>query len=353
MFKLSGVPWDMSLNSVQDRWASDITPLKNKKTGPKSANYTQDIEFTGFLLRDLSNLVCLDTSRVYAVGLGTGGGMMQFLACDDHLSKSFAAFASIAGGYGAGKKGRAPWGVCKSDRKHTPVLEVHGMEDKIFGYYLTEGENGKIRRIPPHWVEEWSERNGCGEAVGDAVQSTVDESTFITKLENGIMTETIQFGGSAVRIARKCFSSDEGKATKDFDVVGALEDKDTTVLHYQVMNYGHGWPRLQLRKEHEVMFKDKQIQVKSENQFFDTTKIVMSFFNSHRLPQKWATRKPAPGSEMPSDEMMEKQLREMEAKQGLTPMSDKDMKAQVAAFRKSQGPVGEVVEEKKADRDEL
>jgi len=334
-----------------------------KTIGPKSANHTEDILFTNLLLNDLETLLCLDTSRIYAAGLGSGGGMMHLLACDAELSKSFAAFAAVGGGFGRAKKGVKPWGVCETGRKTVPVMEIHGTDDGIFGYYLKEGENGKLRQIPPHWIEDWSERNGCGEPQGDAVQSKSDPTTFVTKLESGVMTETVQYGGSAIRIARQCFP-DGLHPEKDDLPTGPLKAADASVLHYQVKRYGHGWPRQQLRKETEILFKDTIITPKSKSQYFDTSKIILNFFKSHTLPAQYAKRDqdapPEPEQNMPSAEEFEKQLREMNANRAGTPKwSESQIVEKVQQFKEAQttltkadGFKGEIVSEERI-RDEL
>jgi poly(3-hydroxybutyrate) depolymerase len=282
---------------------SDITSLP--KAFPKAPdNETNDIIFTKLLLRDLENLLCIDTSRIYATGLGTGGGMMHLLACDDHLSTRIAAFAAVAAGFGvpSRKDKQSPWNECKPGRAPVPILDIHGGEDRIFGYWLREGENGKSRRIPPHWVEEWAERNGCGEAVDDAVQSTTDQGTFITKLEHGLMSEAAVNAGAVIKTARSC------KPVADDALLEAAKPEDVSVLHYRVKRYGHGWPRLQLKKEDEVIIQGTQVKPTGDV-YFDTTRTILDFFGAHRLPAKLAVRKTIKG--FPGDDDVEAEVREL------------------------------------------
>ncbi|KAF2664241.1 hypothetical protein BT63DRAFT_418367 [Microthyrium microscopicum] len=328
-----------------DRWLSDFGKLQ--KLGTQSENYTADIDFIRYLVRDLDSMICIDTSRIYAAGLGTGGGMMHLLACDKELSTKFAAFAAVGGGFGRAKAGVAPWGVCSTERTNTPIMEIHGKDDRIFGYYLTEGENGKIRTIPQHWIEDWAERNGCGEKDGDAVQSTSDPRTWITKLDNGVMTETVQYGGSAIRVARRCFGADgEDKTVAD----AALGDAKSDVLHYQIAHYGHGWPRLQLKKAKSIIFHDTEIELEEGTQFFDTSKVMIDFFMAHKLPKEYLV-----SASGPTDEELEKQMRAMlKQKAGGIEISDAEIKERVQELKKAMGdmknkPAGEVVDEDEKD----
>ena len=257
---------------------------------------------------------------------------MHMIACSRVLSTSFAAYAVVGGVFGRSKEGKRPWGVC-TPKRQIPLVEIHGLEDRIAAYYLKEGENGKKRTIPPHWLDDWAERNNCGERDGDAVQSSEDETTFISKLENGFMTETAQYGGSAIRIAKKCNPQKretetpkpqdqeeerEEKKRKDSAPMVALNDEETTILHYQIKYFGHGWPRQHLKRQKEVILNDKQIQVKDDT-FFDTTKIIMNFFEAHRLEDEFAKRESInTGSESnpPSEQEMAAKMAEQMAKLG-------------------------------------
>lgn len=290
---------------------SDMTPIKGE-TDAKPANSTEDIQFAQDLIQDLQDLLCVDTSRIYAAGLGTGGGMMHVLACDNMLSSQIAAFAAVAGAFGIGKKGHRPWGSCRANRT-VPIAEIHGRDDRIYGYHLNEGENGKMRKIPPHWVEEWADRNKCGDAVGETVQSAKDEATFVTRLDNGVMTETIEYRGSAIRKAWKCFNDNTTVAEQEWVHDGPLKDDNVTVLHYQVKGYGHGWPRLLLRKERDVVFKDAPVKLRGGS-FFDTTEIILDFFKSHVLPAELAKREPLEIT-IPVEETIQKEQDELDKEQ--------------------------------------
>jgi poly(3-hydroxybutyrate) depolymerase len=283
---------------------SDISPLK-KTTDAKPANSTEDVQFAQYLMKDLQDLLCVDTSRIYAAGMGTGGGMMHMMACNKMLSSQIAAFAAVSGAFGAGKKGSRPWGSCRNNRT-VPLIEIHGLDNGIYGYYLNEGENGKMRKIPGHWVEEWADRNKCGDAVGETEQSTKDEATFVTRLENGIMTETIDHRGSAIRKAWKCFDGATTPAEKAWVHDGPLNGGNVTILHYQVKGYGHGWPRLLLRKERDVVFKDTRVKLRGGS-YFDTTDIILDFFKSHPLPAEFDQQEPLEINIPPQEDIQKQQ----------------------------------------------
>jgi poly(3-hydroxybutyrate) depolymerase len=316
----------------------------------------------------LESLVCIDTSQIYATGMGTGGGMMHLLACDKELSTKFAAFAAVGGAFGRAKEGEGIWGTCEPGRKKIPIAEIHGMDDRIYPYYLKEGENGKIRTIPPHWIEDWAERNECGEPIRDPKVSTDDEFTFVTKLDNGYMTETIESGGSAIRIARKCFTrvpddekgpmlakeskeaekqSEEAKQTVP---TGALTNAEISVLHYQIKFFGHGWPRQQLLRQKELVFRNKLINPPKET-FFDATKVIFDFFRGHRLPEKFAIRAEVieeDPTEQATSKIQVSDAEKVNIPEGESPMEEKLRKFQEAQERiQAAGEEAPVAEKKK------
>jgi polyhydroxybutyrate depolymerase len=107
-----------------------------------------DVQFLGNLLDYLESNLCVDASRVYAVGVSNGGGLAARAACE--LSTRFAAIASIAGGY----KSLPP---CRPANP-VSVIEVHGTSDTVVPY---EGSlpNGAGAVRP--WLSMWGERDGC------------------------------------------------------------------------------------------------------------------------------------------------------------------------------------------------
>jgi poly(3-hydroxybutyrate) depolymerase len=271
-----------------------------------------DIAFTKQLLNDMDTVLCFDIDKVHAVGLGTGAGMVHLMACDPELSTRIASFATVAGGYGHPKKG-GPWKSCNPGRVPIPMLSIHGDEDKILPYLLNEWEPAKNRLAVPAWLDEWSERNGCGEPVSEPLEATDGTGTEVrvTQLEGGgWSSEGEAFNGGALRIAKSCPRPGKGKAEVNLPVGTKKEDepkdepngednegeqstgnvkatgrvkeqilatnpKDFTILHYRVRNYGHGWPTLQIKGTKSSKAKER---------FFDATAMVLDWFEIHELP---------------------------------------------------------------------
>jgi polyhydroxybutyrate depolymerase len=107
-----------------------------------------DVQFISDLLDYVESNLCVDTSRVYAAGVSNGGGMAARLACE--LSSRFAAFASIAGGYGS-----LP--PCHPTNP-VSVVEVHGTADGSVPYNGSPPTGaGAVRP----WLWAWHEHDGC------------------------------------------------------------------------------------------------------------------------------------------------------------------------------------------------
>jgi hypothetical protein len=260
--------------------------------------------------------------------------MVHLLACDPEMSTKLAAYAIVAGGFGT--KAVAPiWADCNPTRLPAPILEIHGEDDKILPYLLNDWEPAKSRMAVSHWLEDWSERNGCGEAISDPIQAMDGTGTpvTVTKLEGGgWVSEAEAYGGGILRTAKSCpmlgeefkaaeaekdakeatedkeedklkeaGEEEEEKATKEPSDEEGKKEQDTkdekkegtkdeetlktdpahfTLLHYRIRDFGHGWPLQQI----------KGGKGSKEGRMFDTTDLVVDWFHIHKLPEP----KPAP-----------------------------------------------------------
>jgi poly(3-hydroxybutyrate) depolymerase len=309
---------NMLIEAAQDTWQSDISVRRWQKK-ELTQELADDIGFTTQLLNDMDTVLCFDTDKIHAVGLGTGAGMVHLMACDPQLSTRIASFATVAGGFGHPSKG-APWKSCTPARLPIPILSIHGDDDRVLPYLLNEWEPARSRLAVPTWLEEWTERNGCGDAVSDPLEATDGTGTEVrvTKLEGGgWSSEGDAFNGGAMRIAKSCPRIGEQKPNIDIPDVLKQEDKldrsssdeddqgseeegikengqakqkmkeeilssnpkDFTILHYRVRGYGHGWPTLQIKGSEPSRVKER---------FFDATALVLDWFKIHQLPIEWA-----------------------------------------------------------------
>lgn len=107
----------------------------------------EDLRFVDLVVAELGAELCLDESRVYAMGLSYGGFMTSMLTCA--RSSTFAAVAPVGGAI-------AP-ASCEQERT-VPLLAFHGTEDLILPYSPHEAA-----------VATWAVRNGCAPDPVDTV----------------------------------------------------------------------------------------------------------------------------------------------------------------------------------------
>jgi polyhydroxybutyrate depolymerase len=155
--------------------------------GPSQLSRVDDVGFVDALLADLDTRVCLDTKRIYATGLSTGGFFSYRLACE--RSGQFAAIASVAG--------MAGFGPCSPVRP-VSVMHFHGSEDPTILY--GGGNNIPFGGTYPSATESvagWANLNAClgsNETTYDQGDSSCQTTTGCS--QNAAVTLcTVQGGG--------------------------------------------------------------------------------------------------------------------------------------------------------------
>lgn len=106
---------------------------------PAYANGVDDAGFIRELLDEAEAKLCVDTDRVYAMGLSNGGYLAYRVACE--LSDRIAAVGSVAGGQ--------TLAACNPTRP-VPVWHVHGTSDTLVDYSWAS-----------YSVGFWTDENGC------------------------------------------------------------------------------------------------------------------------------------------------------------------------------------------------
>lgn len=104
-----------------------------------------DAAFVDDLIEDLGQVACVDTTRLWATGMSSGGFMTSSLACA--RPDTFAAFGPVA-------MTAFNDGQCASTRP-VPMIAFHGTDD---GVVSIDGIAGKSI---PSTLEQWAEHNGC------------------------------------------------------------------------------------------------------------------------------------------------------------------------------------------------
>ena len=148
-----------------------------------------DVQFISDLLDYVESKLCVDTGRVYVAGVSNGGGMAALAACE--LSARFAAFASIAGGYG-----NLP--PCQPANP-VSVVEVHGTADGSVPYNGSpaNGAHAVHAGAVQPWLAAWREHDGCQRQRAIGLIAPRVERYDWTRCAEGAAVEHIEiFGGN-------------------------------------------------------------------------------------------------------------------------------------------------------------
>jgi len=169
-------------------------------TGPAHDPHANDVLFVSDLLNSLQARLCIDPTRIYAMGFSNGGGMVNLLAAQ--LSGRIAAFASISGSYYPVPGG---YHVVRS----VPLLEIHGTGDRVVPY---NGSVSKDYESVTKWLLSWVQRDNCNNRPD-------------------------------IFLRQKTIIGEQWLGCRD----------GVAIIHYRILNEGHIWPH---------MLFDEQIQKK-------------------------------------------------------------------------------------------
>lgn len=143
--------------------------------GAPYSSSSDDVVFTENLLDTVQNDLCIDRTKVYAIGFSNGGGFASLLSCK--LSDRFAAYAVVSGAF------YMPSGQCIPP-KPTPLLSIHGDGDGNVPY------NGSvIRKLPA--IDDWTARRAALNKCSKPVTSQ-NATMLITTWNNCKNNATVQ-----------------------------------------------------------------------------------------------------------------------------------------------------------------
>ena len=131
------------------------------------ASEYDDVGYLNALIDSVISNFAIDTNRIYACGMSTGGFMAYELACE--LSDRIVAFGSVAGNFmmNAGQE-------CTSARE-IPIMHIHGTSDSIVNYYAPTIDSSMTATEAMDW---WSIENDLTE---QSVEELNDSVNIFTK----------------------------------------------------------------------------------------------------------------------------------------------------------------------------
>jgi hypothetical protein len=263
------------------------------------------------LLKYLEETHCVDTSLIFVAGMGTGGGMAHILACNETMSRRIAAFAVVGGALYTSESKDSVWHSCNIGRRPIPLLEIHGISDNKWRYKPVQAqsnpETGLQAISPAKWLKLWAERNNCGIKDDTPYTASFSKATILTPLTSGKLSEGVEYGGAAIRVAYSCPPAHIRNVDGDEDIRNLW---NLDLLHYALKGVGYGWPRTDLNEEKEIMVNGIRVSPPGKANF-DATKTMFEWFVAHPLPAKDLIRKSIDEMER---EKKEKEQEEMETK---------------------------------------
>lgn len=165
-----------------------------------------DVGFTGALLDRLEADLCIDRTRIYAMGFSNGGMFVSTLAC--RLGDRIAAVAPVGGVHVPPDCAGRP----------VPIIVTHGTSDPLVPFDKTDvgvplsatglfdenaGGSAQLRMLDrarerpvTKWVESWAKHNGCS-LEAPVVTASGDQRTEYTECDSGgdVVLQAIQGGG--------------------------------------------------------------------------------------------------------------------------------------------------------------
>lgn len=114
---------------------------------PYSVDGNRDVQFVRSLLEVLPSQYCIDTTRVFAVGMSNGGSFATIVGCE--LGDQVRAVASVSGAY---------YTTCKEEERTPSLLVMHSVDDRQAPF-----AGSTARRLPAisAWVEAQAAKRNC------------------------------------------------------------------------------------------------------------------------------------------------------------------------------------------------
>lgn len=292
-----------------------------------------DIPFMISLLDGLLERLCVDTDRIYATGIGSGGGLVHLLACNPTLSSRISAsalinpklYSGIIARQGVKDEVALMWGKCKPARIPMRLLEIHS-ENNTLNNYWAKSKSPRPLMPVVQWLVEWAHRNECGQGTAQPSRVEGREAFYVTPLEGGSIHEGFIHMGKLQQAYYTCYERNEEEMVdsvmKSFLVVDPNENSTDTsgkdnagddtetgtrkaagydaeeelrkvelnkdrgvrcLQHFFVKNNKHGWPRVLMKDGATEDISLPDVTVAEDDLVFDSTVEVLKFFDAHKL----------------------------------------------------------------------
>jgi len=138
--------------------------------GEAMLNNVDDVGFVQALLEELSTIIPLDRSRVYATGFSNGAIMVYRLACE--LADRIAAIGAVSATQAA-----EDLPTCQPARP-VPVIHFHGTDDDANPYNGGETAIGAHFLAVPDAMQFWTEQDSCPAQSQQTISGSIIHDTY-------------------------------------------------------------------------------------------------------------------------------------------------------------------------------
>ena len=157
----------------------DALPGKSGFTAWQGAPYSvdgdRDVQFVSDILKSIPSRYCVDSTRVYAVGMSNGGAFANTVSCK--LGDQIKAVASVSGAY---------YSACKPEERTPSLLVVHSTDDRQAPF-----KGVTVRRLPP--VPQYVEKQVVDRHCKTVAEQTKAGSTIYYKWSKCDDNSSMQF----------------------------------------------------------------------------------------------------------------------------------------------------------------
>jgi polyhydroxybutyrate depolymerase len=216
-----GSPQEQAMSGLADRALLDgfvaVFPQGSNLGGSTPAYFNletvdepllaDDVGFTGALLDDVEADVCIDRTRIYAMGMSNGGMFASTLACK--LDERIAAIAPVAGVHLLPHCAGRPMPIIITHGTSDPLVPFDESEDGQIDatglFEETAGGSAQLRMFEKvvetpvtSSVESWARHNGCSlDAPALTTIGNMVERTGYTECDNGgdVVLQAVEGGG--------------------------------------------------------------------------------------------------------------------------------------------------------------
>lgn len=144
---------------------------------PYSVNTERDTQFVHELLATLPSQYCVDSTRIFAVGMSNGGSFATIVGCE--FGNQIKAVASISGAY---------YTTCKEEEQTPSLLVMHSTDDKQVPFL-----GSTARRLPKvsAWVDKQVVERQCQTDMSIKTDEASVSYNWLNCSDNSIVRLTV------------------------------------------------------------------------------------------------------------------------------------------------------------------